>query len=283
MHHTRLCLATSSQYGLSREEQIALFGDRGFDGFFVNWHRGESLLGCRKAAETHHMVFQSVHAPFKNAADFWVEDEQLGHVCVEEQIECLHACADAQVPLMIVHAYKGFVNHEPNQLGIDRFGKVVQEASKLGIKVALENTEGEEYLAALMNAFAGNSHVGFCWDTGHELCYNGGKDMMALYGSRILGTHINDNLGIRDFEGQVTWLDDLHLMPFDGISDWEFVAQRLAKWGMTETLAFELTTKSKPGRYDNDKYAKMPLEDYVTEAFARACRVAALTQKYMKK
>lgn len=283
MHRTHLCLATSSRYGLSREEQIALFGDRGFDGFFVNWHRGESLLGCRKAAQEHHMLFQSVHAPFGHAADFWEGDEELGRISVEEQLQCLRACADAQVPLVIVHAYKGFENHTPNQVGVDRFARVVEEAEKLGVRIAFENTEGEEYLAALMDAFQGNPYVGFCWDTGHELCYNGGKDMMSLYGDRILGTHINDNLGVRDFEGRVTWLDDLHLMPFDGISDWESVAQRLAKWGMTETLTFELTTKSKPGRYDNDKYAKMPLEDYVTEAYARACRVMALVQKYMKK
>lgn len=282
MHRTKLCLATSSRFSLPQEEQIALFADRGFDGFFASWDQGDSLLGCRKMAEEHHMLFQSVHAPFEHAADFWEGDDALGQISVDELRECLRACADAQVPLMIVHAYKGFENHDPTQVGIDRFAQVVREAEKLGVKIALENTEGEEYLKALMDVFAGNPFVGFCWDTGHELCYNGGKDMMALYGDRILGTHLNDNLGVKDFKGKITWHDDLHLLPFDGINDWESVARRLAKWGMTEVLTFELTTKSKPGRYDNDKYAKMPLEDYLTEAFARACRVAALTQKYMK-
>lgn len=283
MHHTHLCLGTSSQYGLPQEEQIPLFADRGFDGFFASWHQGESLLGCRKAAQEHHMLFQSVHAPFKHAADFWEGDDQLGQLSVDELKECLHACADAQVPLMIVHAYKGFENHNPTQLGIDRFAQVILEAEKLGVKIAFENTEGEEYLMALMTAFESNSHVGFCWDTGHELCYNGGKDMMAFYGSRILGTHINDNLGVRDFDGVITWHDDLHLLPFDGVGDWDDVARRLAQWGMTEVLTFELNIKSKPGRYENDKYGKMPLEEYLTEAYARACRVAALVQKHMKK
>lgn len=283
MHRTRLCLATSSQFGLPQEEQILLFADRGFDGFFAGWHQGESLLGCRKMAEEHHMRFQSVHAPFQHAADFWEGDDALGQLSVQELKECLRACADAQVPLMIVHAYKGFENHDPTQPGIDRFAQVVREAEKLGVKIAFENTEGEEYLAALMAAFQGDPCVGFCWDTGHELCYNGGKDMMALYGDRILGTHINDNLGVRDFDGAITWHDDLHLLPFDGINDWESVARRLAQWGMTEELTFELNIKSKPGHYENDKYGKMPLEEYLTEAYIRACRVAALTQKYMKK
>ena len=283
MHRTRLCLSTSKSFLLPQEEQVALFADRGFDGFFAGWKQGESLLGCRKAAQEHHMLFQSVHAPFGHAADFWEGDEALGNISVEEQLQCLRACHDAQVPLMIVHAYKGFDNHNPTQAGIDRFARVVREGEKLGVKIAFENTEGEEYLAALMDAFANESHVGFCWDTGHELCYNGGKDMMALYGHRIFGTHINDNLGVHDFEGKITWHDDLHLLPFDGINDWDWVAARLAKYGMTETLTFELTTISKPGHYENDRYARMGLEAYLTEAYRNACRVAALVQKHAKK
>ena len=34
MYKTKLCLRTNSQYGISTEEQIALFKQVGFDGFF---------------------------------------------------------------------------------------------------------------------------------------------------------------------------------------------------------------------------------------------------------
>ena len=159
------------------------------------------------------------------------------------------------------------------------FGRVVREAEKLGVKIALENTEGEEYLAALMDAFSGCSAVGFCWDTGHELCYNYGKDMMALYGDRLLGTHLNDNLGIRDHGGRIFWHDDLHLLPFDGIADWQDIAFRLKRSGFTGPLTFELTTCSKPDRHENDPYGRMSPVEYLTSAYMRACRVAALLQK----
>lgn len=72
-----------------------------------------------------------------------------------------------------------------------------------------------------MNHFRGNPAVGFCWDSGHELCYNHGRDMLAQYGDRLLGTRLNDNLGVRDDGGQITFLDDLHLLPFEGIADWQ--------------------------------------------------------------
>ena len=41
-----------------------------------------------------------------------------------------------------------------------------------------------------------------------------------------------------------------------------------------DTLTFEMTIISKPGRHDNDVYAKMAPEDYLAEAYKRACRVA---------
>ena len=124
-----------------------------------------------------------------------------------------------------------------------------------------------------MNAFKNEKSVGFCWDTGHELCYNPGTDMAALYGERLLVTHLNDNLGVRDFGGKTTFIDDLHLLPFDGIADWDRICRELS--GFDGALSFELNTKSKPGRHENDCYGAMPLEIYLAEAFKRACRVAA--------
>ena len=76
MRNTHLCLATNSQFRLPQEEQVVLFADRGFDGFFANWKPGVDLMGCRRAAEEHHLLFQSVHAPFGHAGDFWEGDEE---------------------------------------------------------------------------------------------------------------------------------------------------------------------------------------------------------------
>lgn len=45
--------------------------------------------------------------------------------------------------------------------------------------------------------------------------------MPALYGDRLLCTHLNDNLGIKDYTGQITWRDALHLLSFDSIGNWQ--------------------------------------------------------------
>ena len=277
MYKTQLCLGTISQFGISIADQITLFKQAGFDGFFTAWD--ENIKNYRKLSEEIGMIYQSVHAPFINSAKMW-EKGSASQQAVEELLQCVRDCSAAEIPIMVVHTYIGFEPSDgPNGIGIENFRCVVEEAAKRNVKVAFENTEGEEYLAAVMSAFAEYENVGFCWDTGHELCYNKGKDMTALYGDRLICTHLNDNLGISDFNGKITFRDDLHLLPFDGINDWNSITHRLNKCGYNDILTFELRNLSKPERHDNDKYKKMQLEEYVAEAYARACRVAALKER----
>ncbi len=277
MWKTKLCLGTNSDFGISTEDQIRLFQKVGFEGFFTEWHDGCAIAEWRGIADECGMIYQSVHAPFGRAADFW-EGGEKAQIAVEELKRCLNDCARNGVPIMIAHAFIGFDRHNPTDAGIESFKKVAEEAERLGIKIALENTEGEEYLAALMNGLKDYSCIGFCWDSGHEMCYNHSQNMLAIYGDRLLCTHLNDNLGIRNFDGSITWIDDLHLLPFDGIADWQNNVSRLNQCGYNGILTFELNKKSKPNRYDNAIYDKMPIEEYITEAYKRACRIAVMKQ-----
>lgn len=275
MYRQKLCLALMDCLRMSEPDQIRLFRETGFEGFFAGWTAGADMKALKKVADAEGMLFQSIHAPFTKMDAMWEADERTDSA-VEELIACLRACAEAQVSIMVAHAFIGFDKHNPTALGVKNFGKVVREAEKLGVTVAFENTEGEEYLSALMEAFADSKVVGFCWDTGHEQCYNYGKDMTALYGNRLVCTHLNDNIGVRDFGGKIFWHDDLHLLPFDGVTDWQSVAQRLDSYGFDGPLTFELTTRSKPHRHENDVYARMDVREYISHAYIRACRVAAL-------
>lgn len=275
MYGTKLCLGLNEQFGIDDLQQIRLLREIGFEAFFSGWHPGADIGALRRTADAEGMVFQSIHAPFVKMADMWEPTDET-QAAVDELIACLRDCADSGVPIMVAHAFIGFTSHNPTAFGLKNFERVVAEAERLGVKVALENTEGEEYLAALMAHFAGCNAVGFCWDTGHEMCYNHSQDMLALYGDRLLCTHLNDNLGIRDFGGNITFIDDLHLLPFDGIADWADVAARLNRCGFDGILTFELNTKSKPDRCENDPYGRMDIRQYFTQAYMRACRVAAL-------
>lgn len=275
MWKKRLCLNVMGNE-MPIKEQIALFKKVGFEGFFIVWKKETDLLEIREYADSIGMYFQSVHAPFLKAADMWRGGEA-AEVALAELLECLECTYAAGVKILVCHAWIGFNTGEvPTEVGIENYRKLVLRAAELGVKIAFENTEGEEFLDALLRAFATYKNVGFCLDTGHELCYNRGKDLLAIYGDRLIATHINDNLGIKDINGGITFKDDLHLLPFDGIKNWDTVARRIRDCGYNGELTFELTRVSKPDRHDNDVYRNMPFELYVTEAYKRACRVAAL-------
>lgn len=221
------------------------------------------------------MALQSIHAPFERTHLIWQENREQGDAALDELCECIHVCEKFEAPIMVAHAFIGFTEHTPTERGLERFAKLVALAEKTEIKIAFENTEGEEYLSALMNIFRSSPAVGFCWDSGHELCYNHSQDLLSLYGDRLLCTHLNDNLGIKSFNGDITWTDDLHLLLFDGIADWDNIAARLKRCGFKGPLTFELNLFSKPERHENDRYSGMDFEAYITECYMRACRVAA--------
>ncbi len=269
----RLCLGLSKSFSVPDTQQIKLIKNAGFDAFFSMWDP-QTIGSLAKAGKENGLVFQSVHAPFNKAADFWVYDIVKGDAALAEMLACLNDCAKYNIPIMVAHAFIGFKDHTPTKIGLERFAKVVYQAKKYGVKIALENTEGEEYLFALMDEFKNNDTVGFCWDSGHEMCYNHSKDLLNIFGDRLIATHLNDNLGISSFDGEITWTDDLHLLPFDGIADWDYNAQRLRDCCYDGILTFELTRLSKPGRHDNDCYIDMPIEQYIAQAYKRACKVA---------
>ena len=278
MYRQKLALNLSATFELDMKEQISLIKKTGFEEIFIDATDGKTDVPplVKKAAEES-IGIQSLHAPFDKSAVMWNESGEEAGRALEELLYYIELCAEYEIPVAVTHAFIGFyTGRKPTTAGVERYGAAAKRASELGVKLALENTEGDEFLDTLFRELRSEKSVGFCWDSGHEQCYNHGRDLLALYGDRLWGTHLNDNLGISDYNGRLTFWDDLHLMPFDGIIDWNDVAARLAKCGFDGTLTFELKRIGRTERTDSRKYEKMPPDEYIAEAYSRACRVAAL-------
>ena len=253
---------------------IPMVKKAGFDAGF--WESGEPGITAQAVAaelKKYDMAFQSIHAPFSRVYKRW-EAGQEGDAALREQILCLQECAEAGVPIMVCHVFIGFGEEHPNDIGIQRFGMLLDEAERLGVKCAFENTEGEKYLEYLKEKLWSHKAAGFCIDTGHEMCYNRSQDMIGKYGDKLISTHLNDNMGITGSE--ITWLDDSHLMPFDGVADWNSIAERIKKTGFNDILTFELTDINKPERNTHDIYAKYNVQEFLNLAHERAVKVAGL-------
>lgn len=270
----KLVLGLGNAYKVTPLEEIKIFSEVGWDGFFSGWCYGENIESYRKLADELGMYYQSVHSPFHRVDKIWDDEGIDGDKATEEQIECIKQSKAVGVDLVIVHAIIGMDKCTPTALGLKRFEKIFTAAENYGVTAALENTEGEIYVEALMKEFGSSDRVRFCIDTGHELCYNGGRNLIGKYADKVVCTHLNDNLG--QTGDIITWHDDAHLMPFDGIADWNGIAARLKAAGYKGDITLELTSANKPERHTHDRYAHLDCRGFAALALEKAKQFKAL-------
>lgn len=262
-------------YSIPINEVLKLLKKVGFEAISPSWKSREAIKEIVDIAKEQGLEIHSLHAPLGFAGQLWTDDESLYGPALDIHYDAINVCAEFNIPIIVVHTWAGFgYNVEGLVFNFSNFDKLVDCAKKNNIKIAFENTEGEEFLEALLNHYKDDDTVGFCWDSGHEMCYNRSVDLLSEYGDRLLVTHINDNLGISNYNGELTWLDDMHLLPYDGVANWGYNVERLKKSKPLEVINFELNIKSRPGRHENDLYEQMPIEQYFTLAYQRACKIA---------
>lgn len=275
----KLILSTGLSFNdIPWTDQLEVIKAAGFDGFFndkpkhSDWKITEAM--AEKAAKLG-LYYHSIHAPFYGMDDIWHdEDGELSDIMITDLINSIDDCERFGVPLVIMHAIIGMDNFTPTQLGLERLERVIDHSVKRGVQIAFENTEGEMYLEKILARFGTLPNIGFCIDTGHEMCYNRGADLIGKYGELLVSTHLNDNWGVTGEE--ITFLDDCHLLPFDGVADWEGIAKRLNKCGYDGDLTFEVIARGRKGLDTNRKYDGMSLEQYVALAYAKAVQFRTL-------
>lgn len=274
----KLCISAGMSFDIPAIDQLEAIKETGFDGFFIDKQRKTDWTYTEPFAQKASklgLYFQSLHAPFYGMDDIWHDDSgELSDIMIKDLIASIDDCARFDIPIVIMHAIIGMDNFSPNELGLQRLEKVIDYSVKKGVKIAFENTEGEMYLEAILNRYGKLDNIGFCIDTGHEMCYNHSRDIIGKYGDLLISTHLNDNWGITGDE--ITFLDDCHLLPFDGVGDWENVAKRMKNCGYKGDFTLEVISKGRKGLDTNRKYDGMSLEKYLSEAYDRATRFEEL-------
>lgn len=273
MDSNTLCINTGLNFNeIPITEKLPLIKAAGFDAVFSDWKRDVDFEPIANLAKKLGLEYQSLHAPFYGMDDLWVDESGgLSDKMMRDIFGCTDTCAEFGIDLMICHTIIGMDNCTPTELGLQRIGELIEYADKKGITIAFENTEGLMYLEAVLDRFGNCGNVGFCFDSGHEMCYNAGHDVLKEFGKHLISTHLNDNLGQTD-PNEITFYDDAHLLPFDGIADWERIAKEMKQLGYNNPLTFELNINGRPNRTVNDIYKKMSVEEYLHEAYKRAVK-----------
>jgi sugar phosphate isomerase/epimerase len=71
---------------------------------------------------------------------------------------------------------------------------------------------------------------------------------------------------------KITWLDDWHLLPFDGVADWRGIARRLNTVGYQDALTFELGKRAA-------QYGEMSIDEYLSAAYDRAKKFRKIVEE----
>ena len=258
MMNIGICL---NAYPCPLEEQVAYMKRYGFTATFMmanNPRLSEALGLCREAG----IVMDNLHAPFKSINDIWLDAPE-GERMLSELLESVDNCQKHGIPLLVVHLSSGDTPPPINPLGLHRFRMLMAYAKEKGVLIAYEN---QRKLSNLALAFEEFEDAVFCYDTGHEsvLCLLD-IEFMPLFGKRLAALHIHDNRCMHD--------SDDHMIPGDGLIDFERKAAQIAASGFTGTVMLELIAKNV------DSYIEMGPDAYYKKAAEAARKLAQMIEE----
>lgn len=243
---------------LDLNRQIGIMLEHGFETTFIgggSLRADAEMEAIRKAG----IICESVHAPIDNINDMWVGGEP-GEIMLSRLFQSVDLCAKHEIPVLVVHL-ASVAAPRINDIGYLRFFRLMEYAKEKGVVIAFENQRCLANLAFAMEEFP---EAAFCWDVGHEESFAGGRRYMPLFGSRLRQLHVHDNYGQRD----------THLIPYDGIIDFERVAESIASVNYEGSLMLELCAPA------SDVYRDYTPEKYYRRAAEAARKLAARVEDY---
>jgi sugar phosphate isomerase/epimerase len=230
MERERLMISIYDWFGydLPMKERYHLIKEAGFEGVMLWWSDGFGRNYYRDAPELAReagLFVENIHAPIQTQNDLW-SDNLDGEAITNCYLQCIADCHQFKIPTMVVHLPSE--GHPYNDLGMSRIGKIAEKAEQFGINVALENLQNFSNLSHVLEQID-SKRIGFCYDCGHHYHYVPDKDLLSMYGSRLMALHLHDDNGSYGMHG----------LPFDGTIDWETVMKNIAATGYTGPTAIE--------------------------------------------
>ena len=116
-----------------------------------------------------------------------------GERMLERLCDCVRAGATYGVPVIVVHLSSGMTPPRMNDIGFERYDRLMRLAEREGVTIAYENIRRLDNVVYMLENYP---KAGFCWDVGHEACYMNGAEFMPLFGKRMAALHLHDNTAV---------------------------------------------------------------------------------------
>lgn len=252
-----ICVYTWFGYRYPFEEIIRLIKDAGFQSVMTWWGDDFKEIDGPKEKKPDivrdsGLKLENVHFPFDEINAIW-EDTVNGQKIFNMFCSYIEDCKIYEIPTAVMHITSGDNPPPYNKLGLDRIKRIIENAEKNGVNIALENLRKPEYLDYIYNNIE-SDRLKFCYDSGHENCYTPGIDLLSKYGDKLIALHLHDNDGS----------NDQHLLPFNGTINWKNTMEKIRKTDYKGPIALEIDAQY------IDVSKEYSAQGYLNEAMRRA-------------
>lgn len=238
-------------------ETIDAVAEAGFKNVFIQWYNknwNPSQENQLEYIKQKGLKVIFAHLGYQNINDIW-EDFKDGDDVVERYINDIRVCKKYGIDLVVMHLTSKTDTKPFNELGLNRIKKIIEFAESIDVKIAFENTKIKGYIDKVIDNIK-SDNIGICYDAGHCHLYFNDEFKYKKYKDKIFAVHLHDN----------DKTDDLHLIPYDGTINWDYVAQNLKENNYDGPITLEVV-------YRRDYLKETPLEFY-KKAYAIAEKLA---------
>lgn len=241
----------------SIQESIRLCAAAGYKVMDMNFHdcttfklpfvtdKWEAWLNdVKQTAQECGIEFSQAHSSFYNFCDSNAPNKDFMDQMVLRSMKCAGALG---VKWVVIHAGTDFESprlvRDSKRKNMEYFKPVIEYAGEQHVGVAIENlwelnispkrrytTTAEELVELVDELSLLYPNVGICWDNEHaNIMQQSQTAALELIGDRLKATHISDNTGINND----------HILPFNGITDWYEIMAALNKIGYKGDFTYE--------------------------------------------
>jgi len=166
------------------------------------------------------------------------------------------------------YGFKSVVVHTMgnyNKIGEARLLRLLELCEKSNVFLAIENIDYKQPFADIFENIS-HPYLKFCYDSGHNNCFDPEFDYLEKYGDKLICFHLHDNNGKQD----------QHTLNKFGTINWKNLAKKLSKLNLENiSLDYELLLYC-------EERSSVSLEECLSETYRQACELEEMILKYKK-
>lgn len=250
-------------FNFDYKERIKMIKEAGFDCIITNADKffnkqNGSIRNQVKELKRNGLKPSSLHMRYKSQElkDFF-KDTKLGDKLEKNLIKDVKCAHKYGFNCVVVH-----LDGEANEIGYNRLRRVLKLCKKLNVYLAIENVL---WLDTFIKTFENidDEYLRFCYDCGHNNCFDPEFDYLEKYGDKLICLHLHDNKG----------KDDEHTLNKYGNIDWDMLAKKLAKCNEVN-LDYEMILYTRENETP---------KEVLDECYKQACELEKMILNYRNK